>query len=636
MIDCLSLDLETLNPNIAEYNGKPDDSYALQPWRDGGKISILSLSMGETAKAYLWPTKPLIESALQYAYKNNYYICGWNVAFDISWILALYPELKPLIFKIRWIDGILIAKRWDRMKAAYSQEFKKDFNRGYGLKQWVNFMLPEYTGYNKNVEYDIPVGSTLDNPATKLLYEYAKIDSIATLKIVRKCLSGIPQNEVAAIKHEASLMPYVAMSNLRGVNLDLEAIDVINGALTVTMGQAKALLPNMTERQLASPSQLSTVLFDEWNLPILRYTAPSKKYPMGNASIDKYALTALKEYSEDVEQVLIYRVAKTLRDKFAAGLRKSADYNGGSVVHPITKIASTYTGRATVTSKTQKKYPTGIPMHQTPRDSLMRSMIKARKGYKILEFDFKGQEMRWMSLLSNDITMMRLYLEDIDPHTYMGAAIGGISYEELCKQLESDDPVVKARAKELRTLGKIANLSLQYRTGYRKLSFIATYKFGIPVDEYRAEELKEIYLSTFPGVENYWETAIAYARKHKYAQTIGGRKLALTVWWGADTWKSEQAAINFPIQGVGADQKHLAMATVFPYVDSFGGYFLFELHDGIYFEFPEDIADEQAVIVGRMLSNLPYEEWNGFSPAISFPVDCKIGDNWGHLKEVKL
>jgi hypothetical protein len=37
-----------------------------------------------------------------------------------------------------------------------------------------------------------------------------------------------------------------------------------------------------------------------------------------------------------------------------------------------------------------------------------------------------------------------------------------------------------------------------------------------------------------------------------------------------------------------------------------------------------------------MLSNLPYEEWNGFSPAISFPVDCKIGDNWGHLKDVTL
>jgi len=104
--------------------------------------------------------------------------------------------------------------------------------------------------------------------------------------------------------------------------------------------------------------------------------------------------------------------------------------------------------------------PTGIALHQWPRGKDFRRQISAPPGYTLCEFDFAGQEFRWMAVASEDETMLGLCAPGEDAHGYMGSRIGGVDYRQLVAGVKDGDGFYK----NLRTVGKLANLSLQYRT----------------------------------------------------------------------------------------------------------------------------------------------------------------------------
>jgi DNA polymerase I-like protein with 3'-5' exonuclease and polymerase domains len=106
-------------------------------------------------------------------------------------------------------------------------------------------------------------------------------------------------------------------------------------------------------------------------------------------------------------------------------------------------------------------------------------------------------------------------------------------------------------------------------------------------------------------------------------------------WGGSTGWSLESTAINYPIQGTGADQKYLALAVLRPYMVREGIYFAWELHDGLYFYVPEKKAAKAQADIKCLLDNLPYKKAWGFAPPVPMPWDCKVGESWGQLKEVK-
>lgn len=101
-----------------------------------------------------------------------------------------------------------------------------------------------------------------------------------------------------------------------------------------------------------------------------------------------------------------------------------------------------------------------------------------------------------------------------------------------------------------------------------------------------------------------------------------------------NSWQAESTAINFPIQGSGADQKYLALQVLRDYLPMVDGRFYFELHDGLFVVVPDRYADRAAQEIKQLLSNLPYKEAWGVDLPIQFPVDAKMGKTWGQLKEV--
>ena len=126
-------------------------------------------------------------------------------------------------------------------------------------------------------------------------------------------------------------------------------------------------------------------------------------------------------------------------------------------------------------------------------------------------------------------------------------------------------------------------------------------------------------------------------RRLGYAETFAGRRVQVQGQWAGTTkWSLESTAINYPIQGTGADQKYLALAVLRPYIVRHNIHFAWELHDGLYFYVPDKIVQQAIADMKYLLDNLPYAKAWGFQPPVPMPWDCKVGPSWGQLKEVKV
>lgn len=235
-----------------------------------------------------------------------------------------------------------------------------------------------------------------------------------------------------------------------------------------------------------------------------------------------------------------------------------------------------------------------------------------------------------MAIASGDQTMLQLCLPGEDPHSYMGAVLSGNDYHDLMSLVDAKDALAEAN----RQLGKVGNLSLQYRTSAKKLRSVARVQYGLPMELPEAQRIHKTYQRTYPQVPQYWDRQIALVKQLGYVETFAGRRVQVTGNWDGEWgWSMGSTSINYRIQGTGADQKYLAMKMLKPYLTSIGGRFGWDLHDGIYMYIPDAVVDRAVVDIHRILDNLPYQEAWGFTPPIPLPWDCKTGKSWGSLKK---
>lgn len=235
-----------------------------------------------------------------------------------------------------------------------------------------------------------------------------------------------------------------------------------------------------------------------------------------------------------------------------------------------------------------------------------------------------------MAIASGDETMLELCQPGEDPHGFMGARIRHMDYRELVQKVHDGDK----DAKDGRQLGKVANLSLQYRTSAKKLRVVARVQYNIPMELPEAEKIHTTYQSTYTKVPGYWRNQIALTKRLGYVETFAGRRVQVVGnWSGTQGWSMESTAINYRIQGTGGDQKYLALSVLKPYIAKIGAVFAWELHDGLYLYVPHAQVERAATEIPWLLANLPYQRAWGFTPPIPLPWDVKWGQSWGELKE---
>jgi len=612
-----------------------EHEYALQPWRLGQGCAwatsfVWAGRMGPKMRAYggLEPTVDMMREMLEHAVEHRKTIVGWNTVFDISWLLAY--GLRELVYECKWLDGMLLWRHLE-IEPEYdvTDRFKK---RPYTLKEAVRKFLPAYAGYEEDVDFHD------DSPEARAkLHKYNERDVLFTFLVTKHLYQLLEANprQLAAAKIEADCLPLVAEANLHGMPVDKLHTRALRDKLTQASLDALAELEphGVTEKVIRSPVQLSKLMFDEWGLPVIK-TNTSAKTGKTSRSTDKEVLHELSFIDNRVATLQQYREALNNRTKFAEAPLKSADYNEDDRTRPGAIVFGTYSGRLTYASKqgrNKDERQTGFALHQMKNGDDFRSVIRAPEGYTLIEFDAAGQEFRWMAIATGDETMLSLCEPGEDAHSFMGAQIAHADYHEMIRlaKVEGD-----ADAKQSRKLGKVANLSLQYRTTAPKLRSVARVQYGLPMELPEAKHIRDTYLRSYPGVPTYWNRQIAQTRATGYVETFAGRRVQVQgAWDGPMGWKMGSTAINYRIQGTGADQKYLALSVLRNYLPRVDARFGWDLHDGIYLFVPDEHVERVTHEGKYLLDNLPYKKAWGFEPPVPLPWDCKRGKSWGKLKE---
>lgn len=611
--------------------------YGLQPWRVAQGLSwatsLVTLRVTEQGPRLgggLDPARPDMKLFLEEALDTKSTIAGWNTTFDIGWLIAYGFEAE--VMRLKWLDGMLLWRHWF-IEPEYdvTDMYKR---KPYTLKACVAQYMPEQQGYEEEIDFH-----STDPAERAKLHKYNQKDVIFTHKLTRKWYEALLNDDPRRLRAaliEADSLPLVAKANLDGMVLDSLATRELAQHLDNVADDRLAQLAEhgVTEKIVRSPTQLAGLMFDDWKLPVIKENVGAKTGKVSR-STDKEVLHELSFVDDRVAKLRQYREALNNKKKFALTPLESADYNGDYRTRPSGIIFGTYSGRMTYASaqgKNKEKRQTGFALHQEKRGSEYRNAITAPPGYQIVEFDAAGQEFRWMAIASGDETMLSLCLPGEDAHSYMGAQVNALDYKGLIQSVKSGDKT----ASEVRRLGKVANLSLQYRTSAAKLKAVARVDYHMPMELPEAQKIHQTYQRVYKGVPRYWADQIALTQRLGYVETIAGRRVVVQGDWGrgGNGWRMGSTAINYRIQGTGADQKYLAMSVMRPYLVKTGSYFGWDLHDGIYFFVPDAVVDRFVVEGRHLLNNLPYKKAWDFTPPIPLPWDCKVGTSWGDLKEI--
>lgn len=619
-----ALDLET-----ASISGDLSDGYALEPWRARqGKGYITSISIygvtdngQELVSQALRPSRQqLIDILTEYASQEVY---AHYALFDVAWLIAsIEPNrnarLPECIKKIRWRDTALLAKwctngrKANDMRLSYSLvnliNIFKD-KMGYpGAEDFIRMKQEEFTS-DANSEYWDRRGK-LD-----VLWTWRLADFLEK-QLPETCKRGfiIEQRAIAQIANSWLVGMYVNEQKLKKAEAEIETL--------ISQGCEKL---GLSEEILGSPAALGRVVFGSWGFQ------PISTTPTGQPSADADTWIILAHSTGDprLKEILKARQALTLRSKYIKTAYEALARTGDGYMYGKPQLFGTDSGRLTYSSETTRGIKVSIAQHQIPRkDKIIRDYLSPPPGMRVYETDAIAQESRIMGIWSGDSEIIRIFNEGINFHSHMACQIYGIAYEEFQKNYKAEVP----KYIEWRQMGKLTNLSCNFRIGGKSLSRKALTEYDTYMTEMEGRKLVNTFKRSYPGVPAYWNAIIDFAKTNGYSYTLAQRryKVPIEMLSSSDAWKVEGTVISHPIQGTGAEMFLGALSSV-P-----DARIQTNMHDGIFWivdDGPE--GKEESEYILEQMNKTPYESlWNMQSP-LSIKLEyegSRLGTSYADVK----
>jgi DNA polymerase I-like protein with 3'-5' exonuclease and polymerase domains len=606
-----ALDLET-----APTSGDLSNGYALEPWRarrGQAKISSMAI-MGEGYATNIpHPTRDqLVAELTKLAGKEVY--CH-NTIFDVAWLIASiepnkFARIPECVSKIRWRDTMLLTK-W-----VVNGRQASDMHLSYSLMNLVATFFKGQPGVEEFIA--MKMGSTLD-PNSEYWLRRGMLDVEWTLKLAELMYGKLPEVCRRGYVIEAHSIAQLANSWLIGMGVNEAELQKASDHYHKVVKDGCASL-GINESVASSSHQLADLLFNRWGLAPLGHTAT------GKAKTDADSLKLIEFNTQDKRLIKLMEVrqAQTLISKYVKTTYEALGRTGHNCIYASPKMFGTDTGRLTYSNETLKGVKVSIAAHQIPRkDKLVRKFLTAPEGAKICRLDANAQESRIMAIWSNDENMIKIFNEGMNFHSYMAANITGRAYLEFMQQYDAGD----ASTNEMRQLGKLVNLSCNFRIGGKSLSTKSFTEYDRWMTETEGRQLVNLFKRTYPGIPAYWNSIIEFARQNGYSYTLAQRryKVPLAMLNSSDAWKVEGTIISHPIQGTAGEQFY-AMLSQVPEARV-----ITTLHDATYFI----VDDEQEGLdIARRANSTPYDDlWALDKPLpVKLPYDCSFGFSFADIK----
>ncbi|MCU0910697.1 MAG: DNA polymerase, partial [Rhodobacteraceae bacterium] len=147
----------------------------------------------------------------------------------------------------------------------------------------------------------------------------------------------------------------------------------------------------------------------------------------------------------------------------------------------------------------------------------------------------------------------------------------------------------------------------------------------IPRDE--AQAFIDTYFERFPGIRDYMDATIAFAKREGFVQTLFGRKIHTPEInaKGPTAGFARRAAINAPIQGTAADVIRRAMIRMPAAIDGLPATMLLQVHDELLFEVDEGAED---AVIAQVKDVMEGAADPAVHLTVPLTVDAGRGANW--------
>ena len=342
-----------------------------------------------------------------------------------------------------------------------------------------------------------------------------------------------------------------------------------------------------------SPRQLSEVLFEKLNLPVIARTKTRV-----STNID--VLNKLSRVHEMPALVLEYRSLAKLKSTYIDVLPK--------LISPETgRIHTTFSQTATATGRLSSSDPNlqNIPIKGYWGEKIRQAFV-AEEGFLLLSADYSQIELRIMAHLSGDKNLKSSFTQDQDIHTRTASEIFQVPPEKV--------------SPEMRREAKVINFGVIYGMSQVGLSE----ELGISKGE--AKKYIENYFQKYHGVKEYIDKTLAIAREQGYVTTLFGRIRFIPEINSSNRVArefAERVAINTPIQGAAADIIKKAMIRIDNRIqqEKVSALMILQIHDELLFEVAKSGIED--------LMELVRHEMEGACKLdVPVKVSVKYGKNW--------
>jgi len=559
-----------------------------------GRIVGISLCFN-TEKAYYIPVKHIFGTQINKELVMNKLkrimqdpdkkLIGHNIKYDYMIFQNEDIELNNIYF--------------DTMIAAYilAPDEHRHNLKDVSMKYLQHRMIPieEIIGKGKN---QIQFGEAEIEKAAK----YAAEDAYVTYQLWEKLHPQIKKLDMEQLFYEIEmpLVKTLAQMERNGIYINLDLFREISKELERKIEKLKNFIFNITGEQfnLDSPSQLSEVLFEKMELPVI------KKTKTGN-STDIEVLTKLSKDFELAKDIIDYRQLKKLQTTYIDAFPKLINQR----TH---RIHSSFNQTVTATGRLSSSNPNlqNIPIRTEIGRQMRKGFTTKNDEWLILAADYSQIELRIVALLSKDPKMIQNFNKDGDIHSKTAATIF---------QLDEENVTSDQRRK-----AKVINFGIIYGMGAYSLSE------DLDISRSEAQEFIDNYFSFYKGVYNYLESTKEFAQDKGYVKTIFNRRRYLS---GINSRNSnvrsneERMAINMPIQGTAADMIKIAMNNIYRKIKNNINEIrmIIQVHDELVFEIKKNVIGDYITLIQSEMENVLPAEYKNIVP---IKVDIGSGKSW--------
>jgi DNA polymerase-1 len=492
--------------------------------------------------------------------------------------------------------GIRVAPIDDTMLLSYAMHAGL---HGHGM----DHLSQEYLGHAP-----IPIKSLLGSGKSQITFDrvpvdeavkYAAEDADVTLRLWQMFKPQLHRARVTTVYEtlERPLVPVLADMEMAGIKVDRDTLSRMSGVFAQKMAALEAEIHDLAGEKfnVGSPKQLGEILFDKMGL------GGGKKGKTGAWGTGADVLEDLATEHELPGKVLDWRQLSKLKSTYTDALQTHINPETGRV-HTSYVIAGANTGRLASTDPNLQNIPV-----RSEEGRRIREAFVAEDGKVLVSLDYSQIELRILAHVAGIDTLKQAFRDGHDIHAMTASEMFGVPLADMT-------PDVRRQAKAI-NFGVIYGIS----------GFGLARNLRIPRDQ--AQNFIDTYFERFPGIREYMDTTIGFAREHGFVQTLFGRRIHTPEIdaKGPQAGFAKRAAINAPIQGAAADIIRRAMIRMPDAIRALPARMLLQVHDELLFEVEKGAVDDLIGAARKIMEGAAHPAVHLDVPLV---VDAGQGPNW--------